>query len=87
MGYVALALALIAGLRPGGVVLVALLYGALNNGAKNMVIVAGIPLALLVVIIAFALMFVAAPGLIRSIWRVGPAKDALSVARVEPASR
>ena len=76
MGYVALALALIAGLRPGGVVIVALLYGALNNGAKNMVIVAGLPLALLVVIIAFALMFVAAPGLIRSIWRVGPAKDA-----------
>ena len=84
MGYVALALALIAGLRPGGVVLLALLYGALNNGAKNMVIVAGLPLALLVVIIAFALMFVAAPGLIRSIWRVGPAADAFAVARVSP---
>ena len=38
MGYAALALALIAGLRPGGVVLVALLYGALNNGANAMVI-------------------------------------------------
>lgn len=86
MGYVALALALIAGLRPGGVVLVALLYGALNNGAKNMVIVAGIPLALLVVIIAFALMFVAAPGLIRSIWRVGPARDTSELAKIEPDS-
>ena len=70
MGYVALALALIAGLRPGGIVLLAVLYGALNNGAKSMVIATGIPLALLVVIIGFALLFVAAPGLIRSIWRV-----------------
>jgi simple sugar transport system permease protein len=73
MGYVALALALLAGLRPSGVVLAALLYGALNNGAKTMVIATGIPFALLVVIIAFAVMFVAAPSLIRTIWRIGPA--------------
>ena len=70
MGYVALALALIAGLRPAGVVLVAVLYGALDNGGKNMVIVTGIPLALVMVIIGLALMFVAAPGLIRSVWRL-----------------
>ena len=75
MGYVAVALALLGGLRPSGIVLVALLYGALNNGAKNMIIVTGIPFALLVVIIALALMFVAAPGLIRSIWRIGPAPE------------
>lgn len=72
MGYVAIALALLAGLRPSGIVLAALLYGALTTGAKSMVIVTGIPLALLLVIIGFALMFVAAPGLIRSIWRLGP---------------
>jgi general nucleoside transport system permease protein len=76
LGYVALALALLGGLRPSGVVLAAVLYGALTSGAKNMVIVTGIPLALLIVIIAAALMFVAAPGLIRSIWRVGPAREA-----------
>lgn len=70
MGYVALALALIAGLRPLGVVLIAILYGALNNGASAMVIATGIPMALLMAIIGFALMFVAAPGLIRSIWRI-----------------
>lgn len=73
-GYVALALAMLGGLRPSCVVLAALLYGALTSGAKNMVIATGIPLALLVVIIAAALMFVAAPGLTRSIWRVGPRK-------------
>ncbi|HET7180895.1 MAG TPA: ABC transporter permease, partial [Candidatus Limnocylindrales bacterium] len=71
-GFVALALALIAGLRPSGIVLACLLFGALNNGAKSMVIETGTPLDLLTVIIALALMFVAAPGLIRSIWRLKP---------------
>lgn len=82
-GYIALGLALIAGLRPSGVVLVALLYGALNNGAKSMTIATGIPLALLVFIIAVALMFVAAPRLIRSIWHVGPARDAPGVGGIK----
>ena len=72
MGYVALALALLAGRRPSGVVLAALLYGALTTGAESMVIVTGVPLALLTVVVAFAIMFVAAPGLTRSIWRLGP---------------
>lgn len=72
MGYVALALALLGGLRPTGVVLAAVLYGALDTGAKNMVVATGIPLALLTVVIALAVMFVAAPGLVRSTWRLGP---------------
>ena len=70
-GYVAIALALLAGRRPSGVVVMALLYGALTTGAKSMVIATGIPLALLTVIVAFAIMFVAAPDLTRSIWRLG----------------
>jgi ABC-type uncharacterized transport system permease subunit len=70
MGYLAVALTLLAGRRPGGVVLAALLYGALTTGAKNMVIVTGIPLALLTVIVAFAIMLVASPDLTRSIWRL-----------------
>jgi general nucleoside transport system permease protein len=69
MGYVAIALALLGGRRPGGVVVAALLYGALSTGSKSMVVVTGVPLALLTVIIAFAIMFAAAPGLTRSIWR------------------
>lgn len=68
-GYVAIALALLAGRRPIGVVVAAVLYGALTTGAKSMVIVTGIPLALLVVIVAVAIMLVAAPDLTRSIWR------------------
>ena len=73
-GYVAIALALLAGRRPGGVVVAALLYGALTTGAKNMVVATGIPLALLVVIVAFAIIFVAAPDLTRSMWRLRPPK-------------
>ncbi len=68
-GYVAIALALLAGRRPSGVVVMALLYGALDTGAKSMVIATGIPLALLTVIAAFAILFVAAPDLTRAIWR------------------
>jgi simple sugar transport system permease protein len=72
MGYVAIALALLAGRRPGGIVVTALLYGALTTGAKSMTVATGIPLALLTVIVAFAIMFVAAPALTRSIWRLRP---------------
>ena len=74
MGYVAIALALLAGRRPGGVVVAAVFYGALTTGAKNMVVVTGIPLALLIVVVAFAIMFVAAPELTTSIWRLKPPK-------------
>jgi hypothetical protein len=42
-----------------------------------MVVETGIPLALLTFVIAVAVMFVAAPGLIRLIWRVGPARKAV----------
>jgi ABC-type uncharacterized transport system permease subunit len=69
-GYVVLALAYLGGLRPSGIVLAALLYGALTNGAKTMVIATGVPYDLLIVIIGLAMMFVAAPGIIRSIWRM-----------------
>jgi simple sugar transport system permease protein len=71
-GFVALALALIAGLRPSGIVLVCILFGALSNGAKAMVVETGTPLDILTFVIALAVMFVAAPGLIRSIWRLKP---------------
>jgi simple sugar transport system permease protein len=75
-GFIGLALALIAGLRPSGIVLACLLYGALNNGAKTMVVETGTPLDMLDVIIAITLMFAAAPAFIRSIYRLKqPAND------------
>lgn len=70
VGFNAIALALLAGLRPGGVVLAALLFGALSNGGKLMGIQSGIPFDLLTFIMALVIMFVAAPRLIRTIWRI-----------------
>jgi simple sugar transport system permease protein len=76
VGFNAIALALLAGLRPSGVVMAALLFGALTNGGKLMGVQSGIPFDLLSFIMAIVIMFVAAPGLIRSIWRIKPPKVA-----------
>ena len=70
VGFNSIALALLAGLRPSGVVAAALLFGALTNGGKLMGIQSGIPFDLLFFIMAMVIMFVAAPRLIRTIWRI-----------------
>lgn len=80
VGFTAIALALLASLRPSGVILAALLFGALTTGGKVMGIQSGIPFDLLSFIMALVIMFVAAPGLIRSIWRVRVSKPAPEVA-------
>jgi simple sugar transport system permease protein len=80
IGFTAIALALLASLRPSGVILAALLFGALTTGGKLMGIQSGIPFDLLSFIMALVIMFVAAPGLIRAIWRVPVSKPAPEVA-------
>jgi general nucleoside transport system permease protein len=75
-GFNAIALALLAGNRPAGIVIAALLFGALRTGGGLMQVKTGIPLDLLFFIQALVIMFVAAPGLIRAIWRVDPRKKA-----------
>jgi ABC-type uncharacterized transport system permease subunit len=69
VGFTAIALALLAGNRPLGIVLGALLFGALTNGGHLMGIKTGIPSDLITFIEALVIMFVAAPGLIRSLYR------------------
>ena len=69
VGFTAIALALLAGNRPLGIVLASLLFGALSNGGKQMGIETGIPSDLITFIEALVIMFVAAPGLIRSLYR------------------
>lgn len=83
-GFNAIALALLAGLRPSGVVAAAILFGALTSGGGVMGIQSGIPFDLLFFIISMVIMFVAAPGLIRTIWRVKVAKPAPEVASIAP---
>ena len=86
IGFNAIALALLAGLRPSGVILAALLFGALTTGGKLMGIQSGIPFDLLFLIMALVIMFVAAPGLIRSIWRIRVSKPLPEVATMSQGS-
>ena len=67
-------------------VLSALLFGALTQGGKLMGIDTGIPVDLLLFIMALVIMFVAAPGLIRSIWRVRVTEPAPEIASVSSES-
>ena len=69
-GFNAIALALLAGNRPAGIVAASLLFGALRTGGGLMQVKTGIPLDLLFFIQALVIMFVAAPGLIRWMWRL-----------------
>ncbi len=73
-GFNAIALALLAGNRPAGIVAASLLFGALRTGGGLMQVKTGIPLDLLFFIQALVIMFVAAPGLIRWMWRLDPRK-------------
>ena len=73
-GFNAIALALLAGNRPMGIVLASLLFGALRTGGGLMQVKTGIPLDLLVFIQALVIMFVAAPGLIRWLYRFDRAR-------------
>ncbi len=69
-GWDAISLALLGGTRPGGVVVAALLFGALRAGGPGMALATGVPIDLLAFISALVIMFVAAPRLVREIYRV-----------------
>ncbi len=69
-GWDSIALALLGKSHPAGVVLSALLFGALRNGATNMQLKTNIPIDIISVLQAFILVFVAAPAVIRTIYRL-----------------
>jgi general nucleoside transport system permease protein len=69
-GFDAIAIALLGKSRPLGVVLAALLFGALRAGATPMQAATGIPIDIVFVIQALVIMFVAAPALIRAIYHI-----------------
>jgi general nucleoside transport system permease protein len=69
-GFDAIALALLGRTHPFGVVLAALLFGALRAGALQMQGVADVGTDIIVVIQALIIMFVAAPALVREIYRI-----------------
>jgi ABC-type uncharacterized transport system permease subunit len=75
-GFDAIAIALLGNSTPGGVVLASLLFGFLRSGATNMMLKTGIPIDIVSVVQAFILVFVAAPAVTRTIFRLKePAKS------------
>ena len=69
-GFDGIALALMAGSKPRGIIVAALLFGALRAGATPMQSLTGIPIDLVTVIQALVILFVAAPALVRGIYRI-----------------
>ncbi|MBW3612919.1 MAG: ABC transporter permease [Chloroflexi bacterium] len=69
-GFDGIVVALVGNTRPLGVVAAAFLFGALRAGATPMQSATGTPLDLVVVIQALVILFVAAPALVRAIYRI-----------------
>jgi len=69
-GFDSIALALLAQNHPLGVILTSLLFGFMRSGSKVMQLRAGIPKDIISILQAFIIMFIAAPAIIRTIYRL-----------------
>ncbi|NTV36085.1 MAG: ABC transporter permease [Anaerolineaceae bacterium] len=69
-GYDSIALALLGGSNPLGVVLASLLFGFLRSGATKMMLATNIPIDIISILQAFIIIFIAAPAIIRTIYRL-----------------
>ena len=69
-GFDSIAIALLGSNHPLGVVLAALLFGFMRSGATTMMVTTGIPIDIVSILQALILAFVAAPGIIRAIYRL-----------------
>jgi ABC-type uncharacterized transport system permease subunit len=73
-GFDSIALALLGNSHPVGVVLAALLFGTLRAGATKMQSQAMIPVDIIAILQALIIMFVAAPAMIRWLYRIRAAR-------------
>jgi ABC-type uncharacterized transport system permease subunit len=69
-GFDSIAIALLGSNHPLGVVLAALLFGFMRSGATSMMLATGIPIDIVSILQALILAFIAAPGIIRTIYRL-----------------
>jgi simple sugar transport system permease protein len=81
IGFDAIALALLGRSHPGGIVAASILFGALAAGGRTMQAVAGVGIDLIVVIQALIIVFIAAPELVRAIFRVKVGKETGQITR------
>jgi len=68
-GFDAIALALLGKSHPTGVVAAAIIFGVLRAGAARMQSVAGVPTEIVQIVQALVIVFIAAPAIIRAIYR------------------
>jgi simple sugar transport system permease protein len=78
-GFDAIALALLGKSHPFGVVLAALLFGVLRNGATRMQSLAQIPIDIIWILQALIIIFIAAPEIIRWFYRIRAEKEEAEV--------
>ncbi len=69
-GFDSIAIALLGKSHPVGVVFAALLFGFMKAGATRMQLAAGIPIDIIAILQALVLAFIAAPAIIRTIYRL-----------------
>jgi len=74
-GFDSIALALLGKSHPLGVVLAALLFGTLRSGATSMQSLAQVPIDIITMIQALVIVFIAAPEIIRWIFRLKATED------------
>ena len=70
LGFDAITVALLGRSRPLGTVLAAILFGGLRASGPNLQVLAGLPVDIIFVIQALIVLFIAAPPLVRSIFRL-----------------
>jgi simple sugar transport system permease protein len=78
-GFDAIALALLGRSHPFGVVLAGLLFGALRAGGRTMQAQSAVGIDLIVVVQALIIVFIAAPALVRAVYRVRTGEGAAQV--------
>lgn len=81
LGFDAIALALLGRSHPVGVVLAGLLFGALEAGGRQMQAATEVSIDLVQVVQALIVVFIAAPALIRAIYRVRTGKGAEQITK------
>jgi simple sugar transport system permease protein len=81
-GFDSIAIALLGKSHPLGVVLSALLFGALRSGATEMQSMAGIPIDIISIIQGLVIIFIAAPEIIRRLYHLPePVKEEMVFTR------
>ena len=80
-GFDAIAIALLGHTHPFGVVLAAILFGAMRNGATRMQFLTQIPVDIISVVQALILLFVAADEIIRYVYRIRAPKEEVIMTR------